>query len=37
MIVTLMTRGLVVLALVLFWHSVFNAFAQVAGHLQLHA
>lgn len=28
-----MTRGLVVLALVVFWHSVFNAFGQAAAQL----
>jgi hypothetical protein len=28
-----MTRGLVVLALVIFWHNAFNAFAEAASRL----
>jgi len=32
-----MTRGLVVLALLVFWHSAFNALAEAASHLHIHA
>ena len=31
--VTHMTRGLLVIALVVFWHSVFDAFAEAALRL----
>jgi len=33
--VTPMTRGLAILALVVFWHSAFNAMAEAAGRLQI--